>query len=371
MRLLDRYLLRELLIPLAFCLAGFLVFWLAFDLFGQLDDIRRAQLGFGQVALYYWLRLPDMLFVVIPVALLLSLLYALTNHSRHHELTAILASGQSLWRLSLPYFGTGLVLSLALFALNEGPAGAGSEAAEHLLRQSSESTSDRAWHRNVNFRNEREDHTWSAEAFHLESGELRAPHVDYGLDSGMRRQIYAARALWENDRWTFHDARVYEYDYVTNNLPAPLFVTNSIAVPELTESPALIRSEIKISGLNRLRAARKVELTIAEILNYRRLHPILRPRDQALLETQLQSRLASPWTCLVVVLIAIPFGAASGRRNVFVGVASSIGICFLYFILSRVTLALGTGGQLPGWAAAWLPNLAFAAAGAWFTSRSR
>ncbi len=34
--------------------------------------------------------------------------------------------------------------------------------------------------------------------------------------------------------------------------------------------------------------------------------------------------LAAPFTCLAVVLIALPFGAKAGRHNVFVGVASSI-----------------------------------------------
>jgi len=60
--------------------------------------------------------------------------------------------------------------------------------------------------------------------------------------------------------------------------------------------------------------------------------------------------LAAPWTCLVVVLIALPFGAASGRRNVFVGVASSILICFIYFVLQQLGLALGRGAMCrPGW----------------------
>jgi lipopolysaccharide export system permease protein len=60
------------------------------------------------------------------------------------------------------------------------------------------------------------------------------------------------------------------------------------------------------------------------------------------------------------VLIALPFGAPSGRRNVFVGVAGSIFICFAYFVLQQVSLALGTGGYLPPWLAAWLPNALFA-----------
>jgi lipopolysaccharide export system permease protein len=72
-----------------------------------------------------------------------------------------------------------------------------------------------------------------------------------------------------------------------------------------------------------------------------------------------------------VVLIAIPFGAASGRRNLFFGVAGSIFICFTFFVLQQVGLALGLGGRLPPWLAAWLPNLIFGAAGLWMTARVR
>jgi len=64
-----------------------------------------------------------------------------------------------------------------------------------------------------------------------------------------------------------------------------------------------------------------------------------------------------------VVLIAIPFGAATGRRNLFVGVAGSIFICFGFFVIQQVSLALGSGGYLPAWLAAWLPNLIFSALG--------
>ena len=90
-----------------------------------------------------------------------------------------------------------------------------------------------------------------------------------------------------------------------------------------------------------------------------------------MLDTQLYARLANPWTCLVVVSIAVPFGAPSGRRNVFVGVAASIFICFAYFILQRIGLALGTGGYLPPLIGAWLPNVLFGGAGLWLTRRVR
>jgi lipopolysaccharide export system permease protein len=71
------------------------------------------------------------------------------------------------------------------------------------------------------------------------------------------------------------------------------------------------------------------------------------------------------------VLVAIPFGAPSGRRNLFVGVASSIVLCFAYFVLQQMGLALGAGQHLPPWLAAWLPNIVFGLGGVWLTARVR
>jgi len=85
----------------------------------------------------------------------------------------------------------------------------------------------------------------------------------------------------------------------------------------------------------------------------------------------LHNRWATPWTCLVVVLIALPFGAPSGRRNVFVGVASSVFICFTFFVIRELALALGSGGYVTPWLAAWAPNLVFGGAGFFLTQRVR
>ena len=119
MRLLDRYLLRELIVPLGYCLGGFLIFWISFDLFSEMDDFLARRLTFRDVVEYYLVMVPEFMVTVTPVALLLALLYALTNHARHHELTAIRAAGIGMWRISLPYIGVGILLSGALFALNE------------------------------------------------------------------------------------------------------------------------------------------------------------------------------------------------------------------------------------------------------------
>jgi lipopolysaccharide export LptBFGC system permease protein LptF len=72
-----------------------------------------------------------------------------------------------------------------------------------------------------------------------------------------------------------------------------------------------------------------------------------------------------------VVLIALPFGAASGRRNVFAGVAGSIVICFAYFAVMEISQAAGTAGYLPAWIAGWFPNISFALIAIWLINRVR
>ena len=82
-RLFDRYLLRELLTPLAYCLGGFLIFWISYDLFTDLDKFQAAKLHLFDVIEYSIAMTPQFLVTVLPVALLLALLYTLTNHARH------------------------------------------------------------------------------------------------------------------------------------------------------------------------------------------------------------------------------------------------------------------------------------------------
>ena len=375
MRLHDRYLLRELLIPLGFCLGGFLTLWVSSDLFITLGDFRKRMLSAGDIAEYYLVVMPDFLVIVLPIALLLSLLYALTNHARHNEITAIRAAGVSMWRLSLPYLGVGLVGSMVLLAINELWAPGSDDIAQvirdrHLPEMVRTARSTEV--RNLCFDNSRDGRIWRIGVYNSQTGEMFEPIVSWTVQDGSKPwQLYAERAVPTNGTWTFYNVREFREIGQTDLPPVPFAQTNVLTMPEFTETPEEINSEIKISASLSLHAARKADVPILELLHYLRLHPNPSPSDAAWLHTKLQGRLAAPWTCLVVVLIAIPFGAAGGRRNVYVGVASSIVICFVYFVLLQVGLALGTSGSLPPWVAAWFPNISFGLTGLWFTARVR
>jgi LPS export ABC transporter permease LptG len=376
MRLLDRYLLRELVVPLAYCLGGFLIFLVFADLVTNIGEFQRKQLLFHDIAEYYLVVTPEYLVLISPIALLLALLYALTNHARHHEITAIRAAGISLARLCVPYLAIGFVGSICLFAINELWVPDSADRAERITNRRLPPTPgapERDEIRNLTFVNSRDGRTWQIGLYRTKSGEMINPQLIWNQPDGSRLWYAAQRAIPVAGVWTFYNVRVHKELARTNTMLIPVLQTNVLAMPELTETPEQIRSEIRIQGAKSvaLRKAKKTDIPVVDILNYVRLHPDLPRSDQNWLYTKLHGRLAVPWACLVVVLIAIPFGAASGRRNVYVGVASSIVICFVYYVLQQIGLAVGIAGWVPPWLAAWFPNISFGLTGLFLTSKVR
>jgi len=371
MRLLDRYLLRELLIPFGYCLSGFLIFWISFDLINEMSTFQKARLKPLEIAAYYAVKTPaDLVFPMLPASWLLALLYAMVHHARHNELIAMRAAGVSIWRMALPYLLLGFLLSSGLFAINEFWAPESTTRAEAILKKrvAVKGTSKR-WVRNVTFSNGRGNRTWVIEAYDRHTGTMIRPHVKWTLATGTLCEINADRAARTNGVWVFLNVKELTYIPVAGAVPMPEF-KEVRAIPEFSETPDEIESEIKIGNIRSLRDIRKAQLSMMEIIRYKRLHPE-DSQTMDMLDTKLHGRLAAPWTCLVIVLIALPFGAMTGRRNVFAGVASSIVICFAYFVLLQMGLALGSGGIVYPWLAAWAPNVLFSLGGIIATWRFR
>ena len=192
MRLLDRYLLRELLIPLGYCLSGFLVFWVAFDLISSLNRYQESNLTAHDVAQLYLVRLPSILVILLPVALLLALLYALTNHARHNELTAIRAAGVSLVRICLPYVVVGLLLSPVLFVMNEYWAPDSADREDAIMHRHQLA---RPENQKGGFNNTRDGHNWTYTAFDPETATIKSPIVTWKSPRGGIR-LFGDTAGW-------------------------------------------------------------------------------------------------------------------------------------------------------------------------------
>jgi lipopolysaccharide export system permease protein len=371
MGILDRYLLRQFLKPLAFCLAAFLMIWILFDLLGDnLTDFVSLKFKFREVLLFYWYILPRMLVVVLPLSLMLALLYCLTVMSRHNEITAMRASGIGIGRLLVPYLGVGTVCAVVVFVLSENVVARSFGKAEEFA----------SWKRNrtqavrpLFYTNRAAHREWMADEFHLQNssdpvrGELLRVKLWELSPAKIPVRVHTAeKAVWSDGVWRFYEIVTVPFDESGKpiggfrNLP----VEPERVIEGLTETPDQMRRAALLQKSD--------YMTIGELR--RRIGDKENPPPQSLLgelRMAYYDRFAFPWICVVVILLGIPFGITTSRRGMMIGVVNSLALFFAYYFFITVDRALGQHGHIPPLLAAWLPNVAFALVGFFLLRRVR
>jgi LPS export ABC transporter permease LptG/LPS export ABC transporter permease LptF len=78
---------------------------------------------------------------------------------------------------------------------------------------------------------------------------------------------------------------------------------------------------------------------------------------------ELHNRFSYPAACVVLMLVGVPLGVISRRGGKSSGFVFTLLLVVLYYVLSYTGVALARQGKLPVFAAVWLANIAFAAAG--------
>jgi len=381
MRLIDRYLLRGFLFWLVVCFGAFLLLWIAFDLSFDLHRFQTAHLRGKDIIQYYFFAIPEFIPLALPVSILLAMLYTLNNHARHNEVTAIRAAGISLTRMCMPYFVAGFVLSVALFAFNEYFAPQAGDRADEILRKRIDASvkAERHLVKPLNFINYGvggKGRAWTAALYDTEKFKMTLPFVAWESTNGEMMVLKATEGVWTNGTWVFSGDVVETLSGSAlenaGSVIRVLKTTNSLAMPEFSETPVEIQSDIKVNAYRGINSkTHRADLPLADIVNYLRFHPHPDRHMRNWLFTKLHGRFAGPFTCLVAIIVAIPFSARSGRRNIFVGVAASISIFFAYFVLQQVGLTFGETGWMPSWLGAWFPNLFFGLGGLALMSKVR
>jgi LPS export ABC transporter permease LptF len=119
MRIIRNYILRDFFSTFIFSLLLLSMVMLLGNLVKVSDMVMRKGVNLIDAAGILWLFIPYLLGFTIPLSFLLGILLSLGRLMADNELTAINVAGTSAWRLTLPLFCLGLILSGVLFILND------------------------------------------------------------------------------------------------------------------------------------------------------------------------------------------------------------------------------------------------------------
>ncbi len=353
MNLLNRYILGAFFRVFALSLGAFVGIYLLVEFFEKVDDFIEHHAPASDYLVYFGTKIPLILTQVTPLAVLLAAFMTLGGFSRTNELTAMRAGGISLWRISAPLLGVGLAVSVTVLALAEYVVPAAAAKANHTLEVSV---------RGKTVESLKRENVWFREGQTIIHVDIAVPEEykltgirSYLMDDQFRilSRFDAPRAEFRAGGWVAEDAIIRHFDPDTGELVAmERHATTGVAMersPKEFEATAIRNDEMTFRELRRL--AQRLQEEGYEAARYR---------------VDLQARLATPFSNLIMAFLGIPFALKKGRgTSLAIGISIALAIGLTYYLLQSFLMAFGYAAALPPAVAAWAPNLLFLLLGVW------
>jgi LPS export ABC transporter permease LptG/LPS export ABC transporter permease LptF len=368
--ILDEYVMGSFLRNFAFVLISLIILFIIFTFFELIGDILRYRTPLAVVADYLVNLIPFILNQVLPLCALVAVLITFGELNRRSELTAMKATGISLYRIVAPMLVVATLLSALLFAFDETYLPAANRRQEALLSEIKGKPAQTFL---------RPDRKWiSGQTSGPNGGQAQPTRIFYyqffdpdkndfanltvfEFQPGtfnLTRRIFAQSARWDDklNDWVFEDGwqRTFQGESTTSYQS---FTVSTF--PEIHEQPSYFKKEDRQSE----------QMSYTELATY--IQDLKQSGfDTMRLRVQLNRKLAYPLMTLVLAILAIPFSLFAGKRGGIAGIGTAIGVAICYWVIAGIFENLGDVNSLPAILAAWSPDLLFAIAGTYLLLRT-
>lgn len=348
MTILQRYVAREFLKVFTLCFAGLLGTHILVDFFGRIDIFLKYPTPLRWKLLYFLLKVPQTVFNITPVSLLVALLVTLGIMNRNREITAVRCGGMTLTRLCAPLVFLGFLTSLAVFFTNELIVPYATRQQLYVLDVHIKNRPSRSIFRQNRIWFYGEHNTiFNVQLLDPVERSMEGVTLFRFDQAGVRlvQRIDARRARYRRGQWHFSNVTVRSF-LQGGEIKARFFRSRRFLLPERPEDISQYRER-------------------PEEMNFRALADYVRKLRRSgfnptAYEVDLQTKFSLPLVSLVITVMAIPFAFRSGAASgIVASLGASITLGFAYWIVISMGISLGHAGRLSPLLAAWLPNLFF------------
>jgi len=346
--ILQRYVAREFLKIFALCFVGLLSTHVLVDFFSRIDIFLNYPTPVRWKLLYFALKVPQTVFNIIPVSLLVSLLVTLGIMNRNREITAVRCGGVTLMHLCAPLVLLGFLASAAVFLTNELIVPTATRNQQYVLDVHIKNRPSRSIFRQnrIWFYGERNT-IFNIQLLDPVERSMEGVTLFRFDRSGTRlvQRIDARRARYRRGQWHFSNVTVRSF-LPDGAIKARSFRSRRLLLPEKPEDISQYRE-------------RPEEMNFKSLAEY--VRKLRRSGfDPASYVVDLHAKLALPLVSLVVTLLAIPFAFRAGPAGgIVASLGASITLGFAYWIVISIGISLGHSAKLAPALAAWLPNVFF------------
>ncbi len=408
---LDCYILREFLIKYSILLLVFIILFMLGDVYRDISEFLDSGISWKIILLYLLCRLPGNILFILPITMLLGCMWTMAAFGKNMEITAMRASGVSLFRCSGSILLMGILVTGVNIFFNEEFVPRTSREAERILTEIAEQQRyvqaflvfrspdhKRQWLFQEFVRGDRQRDVWLKTVW----TEPLADQVIFSRGEEEQRKIIAAVFADRSEKYTAmpHDEMVRrvkkelegrrvdifggqtEYDKKSGiwKFSEGYFISydrNDETMYTASQGISRLHAEIPFDTLSVdqkvvperpddiLNSVReKNDLPTWVIWSLVRRSPYMADKVKAIYMTVFYYRLAFPWACFLAVFLGIPLATKNERTGSMMAIITAIALIVGYIVVAQIFMVLGKAGILPAAVAGLAPTLVFIASGA-------
>lgn len=355
MRLLDRLVYRELFGPWIFGVAMFTTVLMAGTYLFRLTNYVIEGIPITTILHLTMLYLPGLVAKTFAMSSLLASLLAFARLSNDSEIIAMQAAGVSLLRAMRPVALFGFAVSALTFAFGEFVVPSASYAAVVVQSEVMKEVrqSGRPYYQPLYVEGELRG-ILAARDVDLRTGTMKdVLGAWYGPEGEADRYFFFKELYYtEDEKWMVRGGESWKRLDNGNFVRTVLGTVEPPKEMVLTFTPR----EITAASLRDTDSFSMAELR--EQIHALKQNPRTDPKQIKDLEVGFWSKISIPLSALVFALVGAPVAIRRVRQSVGVGVATSIVIIFIYYMLFNYLNILAKGGQVHPAVSAFLPVVA-------------
>lgn len=353
MRYLHGMLIKLFLPTFLGAITFFVLLLEVIDLFVNISEYINQDISILIILKIVILYIPKAINISLPMALLFSISFTMGNLYSNNELIAIFASGVQLIKFVYPLILIGLFLSLFGFYFDE----------EVVIKTYSRKNEmqDRALsrvksfdNRNVALTNKNRNIIYYIKYYNdLKKKISDVIIIERDSNNKMIRRVDGDTATWEDNKWKFSEALIYEKkignDYITSEKKHNYSNSAYNLAPESFKNPIKDISEMKLKvakeWIEQLEATGKTKRALEDYMEYLK-------------------RYAMTLTPLIVAFLSCALGGKFKKNVLLMSLLSSLAISVCYYVFQMITVELSLRVEyIPPLMGAWAPFIIFSVIG--------
>lgn len=352
MRILNRYLWKETALSIFIVMLGLLAMFSFFDLIDELDSLGQGNYNLSNVLTFVLLSIPGHIYEVAPVAVLIGMMISLGAFGRSSELIIMRVSGLSITSIGLMLIKVGLIFTVITFIVGELITPASEKAAQRMRIKATDAViaqdfKSGLWVKDnksfVNVKTVLPDATL-----------LNLSIYEFDENFKLRTMSVVDKADYLNGQWKL----------------------NNVIQTQLNETGEVDRKQIETTFFKKANWESAIRPELLNILLvapekmsawnlYTFIKHLTKNKQKTTrYEIALWAKMIYPLACVVMVILALPFGFLQQRNSstsakIFIGILLGV----VYQIMNRVFVHLGALNDWPPIMSAITPTVLFLLAG--------